>query len=148
MIKNPRTPKIILFHSKDIRVRGNKSYLVVTDKGGEEHKISDKRQELWGLFNTARDCEPFLLIYETFKDVQYVVDAKPITDEILKVAVRSMGLKLAEGQTEERNRSTALSYAKDMVVGQVISPKELFPQAEKNYRFIKGIAEPSSEPEV
>ena len=148
MIKNPRIPKIILFHSKDMKVRGNKSYLVVTDKGGEEHKISDKRQELWGLFNTARDCEPFLLVYETFKDVSYVVDAKPITDEILKVAVRDMGLKLAEGQTEERNRSTALSYAKDMAVAKLIDISELFTQAQKNYRFIKGIAEPSSEPEV
>jgi len=139
MQKNPQTPKIILFASKDIKIQANRQYLVITDKGGEQHKISDKRQELWGIFNTALDSEPFLLIYETYNNVQYVADAKPITDDLLKIAIRGLGLKLADAQTEERIRSQAIAYAKDLDCANRIEHTELFPEAQKIYEFIKGI---------
>jgi len=68
-----------------------------------------------------------------------VADAKAITDDILKLAIRDMGFKLYNAQNEERNLSTSLSYAKDMLVGGKIEFKDLFAQARKNYEFIKGI---------
>lgn len=139
MQKNPQTPKIILFASKDITIQSGKQYLDITDKGGEHHKISEKRQQLWGIFDTATDSEPFLLIYETYNNVQYVADAKPVTDDLLKIAIRNLGLKLADVQTEERIRSQSVAYAKDLDCAGRINHTELFDEAQKIYEFIKGI---------
>ncbi len=138
-MNNPQTPKVILYSSKEIKVESNKQYLIVTDKVGEQHKISEKRQQLWGLFNEAREAEPFLLLYETYQNIQYIADVKVVADELLKRAVQDMGLKMADAQTEERNRSTSLSYAKDLVASGTIGISLLYEQAQKNYEFIKGI---------
>ncbi len=142
MANNPQTPTIILFAKKEIKTVDGRLYCVITDKAGQEHKINDKRQELWGIFNAAIDAEPFLLVYESYNKIQYVADAKPITEDLLKVAIRNLGIKLADMQTEERNRSTALSYAKDMLVGGNIELATLYEQATKNYQFIKGVMQP------
>lgn len=139
MKPNPQMPIIILFDKTEIQVSSGKQFLVVLDKGGQEHKISEKRQNLWAVFNNARDSEPFLIVYETYNNIQYVADAKPITDDLLKLAIRDMGFKLHNAQNEERNLSTSLSYAKDMLVGDKILLEDLFTQATKNYQFIKGI---------
>lgn len=139
MQKNPQTPKIILFASKDIKIQSGKQYLDILDKGGEHHKIAEKRQPLWGIFATAVDSEPFLLVYETYNNVQYVADAKPIKDDLLKIAIQNQGLKLADAQTEERIRSQSVAYAKDLVCADRINHTELFTEAQKIYEFIKGI---------
>ncbi len=136
--QNPQTPKIILFASKEIITQGNKQYLVITDKGGEQHKISERRQPLWGIFNEAKDAEPFMLVYETYNNQQYIASAQPITEGLLKVAIQAMGMRLADTQVEERNRSTSLSYAKDLVVGGKVDIKDIYDRAEQNYAFIKG----------
>ena len=139
MANNPKNPVIILFGSKEMVVQNpGGQYLVITDKGGQKHKISEKRQALWALFNNARDAEPFMLVYETYNNIQYVADARPITDELLKRAVQDIGLKLADAQSEEKNRSTALSYAKDMVVSGAVKLDDLYTRAKANYDFIKG----------
>lgn len=138
MKPNPQTPIIILFDKSEIQVSSGKQFLVVFDKGGQEHKISEKRQNLWAVFNNARDSEPFPIVYETYNNIQYVADAKPITDDLLKLAIRDMGFKLHNAQNEERNLSTSLSYAKDMLVGNKIELDDLFSQAKRNYEFIKG----------
>lgn len=141
---NPQTPTIILYHKSEITVQNNRQYLVITDKAGIEHKISEKRQSLWGVFKEARDAEPFILIYETYNNVQYVADAKPITDELLKLAVQDLGLKVSNQQTEERNRSQAIAYAKDLSCANRIDHIDhMFDMATKIYRFIKGL--PSEE---
>jgi hypothetical protein len=139
MPNNPQNPIIICYASKEMSVDHDKQYLVITDKGGQKHKISEKRQALWALFNNARDAEPFMLVYETYNNIQYVADARPITDELLSIAVQSMGLKLADVQTEEKNRSTALSYAKDMVVSGAVKLEDLYSRARANYDFIKNV---------
>jgi len=139
MKPNPQTPIIILYDKSEIQVSSGKQFLAIFDKGGQEHKISEKRQHLWATFNNARDSEPFVIVYGTFNNVPYVADAKAITDDILKLAIRDMGFKLYNAQNEERNLSTSLSYAKDMLVGGKIEFKDLFAQARKNYEFIKGI---------
>lgn len=138
MQQNPQTPRIILFHSKEVKVQANKQYLVITDKGGEQHKISEKRQPLWGIFNEARDAEPFMLVYEIYNNQQYVANAQPITEGLLKVAIQDMGIRLSNQQTEERNRSTSLSYAKDLVVGDKAEIADIYDRAQWNYEFIKG----------
>ena len=139
MQTNPQNPIIICYASKELVVQDKGGqYLVITDKGGQKHKISEKRQALWALFNNARDAEPFMLVYETYNNIQYVADARPITDELLKRAVQDIGLKLADAQSEEKNRSTALSYAKDMVVSGAVKLDDLYTRAKANYDFIKG----------
>lgn len=139
-MKNQQTPRIILYQSHDIIIQNNRQYCVVTDKGGATHKISDKRQPLWGLFINARDAEPFLIIYETYNNVEYVAAAQPITDELLKLAIQDTALKLADRQTEERIRSQSIAYAKDLVcAGRVDTPDSMFDMATKIYNFIKGV---------
>jgi len=139
MNNNPQTPRIILYQSHQTQVKSGKQYCIITDKAGNQHSISEKRQELWQVFKNARDAEPFLLLYETYNNIQYIAGAKPITDDLLKVAIQDLGLKMADAQTEERNRSTALSYAKDLAVAKIIDLDKLLTQAETNYQFIKGI---------
>ena len=140
MSKNPQTPKIILYKSHEIIIQHNKQYCSITDYGGTVHKISDKRQELWGLFINAHDAEPFLLIYETYNNVDYVADAKPITDDLLKIAVRDIGFKLADRQTEERIKSQAIAYSKDLFCASKLNSKpEMFETAKEIANFIKGM---------
>lgn len=140
MKQNPQQPEVICYASKEIIIQNNTQYLVITDKGGGKHKISEKRQPLWGLFNNARDGEPFLLIYETYNKVQYVADARPITDELLKRGVQDMALKLHDQQTEERNRSQAIAYAKDLCCADMVEVgTDMFKLADEIYRFIKGV---------
>ena len=139
MQTNPQNPIIICYASKELVVQDKGGqYLVITDKGGQKHKINEKHQALWALFNNARDAEPFMLVYETYNNIQYVADARPITDELLKRAVQDIGLKLADAQSEEKNRSTALSYSKDMVVSGAVKLDDLYTRAKANYDFIKG----------
>ena len=81
------------------------------------------------------------MIFETYNKIQYVADVRPITDDLLKVAVQDMGLKLADQQTEERTRSQAVSYAKDLCCAErpILATDDMFDMADKIYRFIKGI---------
>lgn len=117
---------------------GRGSYLKVTDLAGNTHRIAEKRHALWPIYQNAHRGEPVLTIYETYMNTDYIADAKPITDELLKRAVVSLGEKLVGKQGDERNRSTALSYSKDMVVANKIDPGKLYERASMNYRFIKG----------
>jgi hypothetical protein len=140
MIKeNPKEPVIICFADKKTSVENTRQYLAITDKGGMVHKISDKRKELWTIFDNARDAEPFMLIYEVYQNIRYVADAKPITEDLLKVGIRNVVMKLYDAQTEERNRSQAISYAKDLRnAGMVADNDKMFDMADSIYKFIKG----------
>ena len=138
MGQNPQTPKIILVDRWEMDAGGRGTFLKVYDLSGETYRIPEKRSQLWEIFKSARHAEPILGIFETYLNNEYIVDARPITDEILKRAVTHLGEKIADAQAEDRNRSTALSYSKDMVVGKVIDLDELYTYAEKNYAFIKG----------
>lgn len=140
MKQNPQEPVIILFASKETIVQNNTQYLVIIDKGGEKHKISEKRQPLWALFQAPRDGEPFMLVYETYQKARYVADARPITDDLLKLAVQKTVLKLNDQQTEERNRSQSIAYAKDLCCANqpILAIDDMFDMATKIYNFIKG----------
>ncbi len=141
MPNNPQNSVIICYASKELVVQNpGGQYLVITDKGGQKHKISEKRQALWALFNNARDAEPFMLIYETYMNTQYVADAKPITDEVLKRPIQDLALKLADSQTAERIKSQAVAYAKDVrCSGEIKGDDAMFELARKIHDFIKGV---------
>ena len=92
------------------------------------------------MFINAHDAEPFLLIYETYMNAEYVADARPITDDLLKIAVRDIGFKLADRQTEERIKSQAVAYSKDLFcAGKVSDKTEMFETAKEIAAFIKGM---------
>lgn len=135
---NPKTPQIILIDKVEVTADGRGSFLKVTDLAGNTHRIAEKRHTLWPIYQNAHRGEPVLTIYETYNHIDYIADAKPITDELLKRAVVSLGEKVVDKQNDERNRSTSLSYSKDMVVANKIDQGALYEWAEKNYRFIKG----------
>ena len=117
---------------------GRGSFMKVFDKAGQTHRIGEKRQALWEVFKAANPSEPILLVMETYNKIEYVADARSIKDDLLKMAVKKMGEKLADAQAEERNRSQALAYAKDMFCAKVITQEELYKVAADNYQFIKG----------
>lgn len=139
---NPKYPIIILYHEHSEEIIRSTQYLKIIDKGKQIHRISSKRQQLWDLFYNARDAEPFLLIYEEYQGTRYVADAKAITGDLLKSAMTDMGMKLINTQDEERNRSQALSYAKDVIASGIIkieSYDDIFQYADKNHLYIKGL---------
>ena len=138
MKANQKYSKIILADRTEVDADNRGSFLKIYALGGETYKISERRSNLWDYFRNARRGEPIVTIFETYNNVEYISDARPITDEILRQAVTNLGAKIADAQTEERNRSTSLSYAKDLAVGKVIDLKDLYRIAEKNYLFIKG----------
>jgi hypothetical protein len=140
--RKPQEGNIILIDHADVTADGHGSYLKVYAVGGETYRIAEKRNNLWAIFQNARKYEPALLILETYKNIQYVADAKAITDDILKQGIQKLGEKVADQANEERSRSTALSYSKDLCCADKIGLTDLYQVAENNYQFIKrGIVE-------
>jgi len=129
--------KILLPDHCEISHMRGKSVLKITEIGGATYTINEKRQKLWGLFQNARRGEPILTTFDVYNNIEYISDARPITDEILKNAVSKLGEKLADQQTAERLRSQSLSYSKDLVVAGKLSLEDLYEMADKGYRFIK-----------
>ena len=140
MANNPKNPVIILFGSKELVVQNpGGQYLVITDKGGQKHKINEKHQALWQVFANARDAEPFMVVYEMYNGIQYIADVKPITDDLLKLAIQDMGLKLENSQNGERIRSQAVAYAKDaFCAGKCETKEAMFTLATGIVNFIRG----------
>lgn len=138
MPTNPQTPRIILVDRTEIGADRHGSFLKIFALGGETFRIAEKRSKLWDFYRNARYGEPILTLFETYNKIEYIADARPITDELLKRAISHLGEKLANTQTEERNRSTSLSYSKDLVVSGKVDIEDIYSRAENNYRFIKG----------
>lgn len=143
--QNKQIPVIVLYasHERGV-VEHNTQYLVVHDADGTIHKISEKRQDLWELFNGATTNHAYIFVYEEFTPndsktpIRYVADVRDIVDPINQIAVSNMALKLADRAGDERNRSTALSYAKDLECADKITAAERYQTAWDNFLFIKG----------
>ena len=136
---NPQRHDIILVDRTEVGADGRGSFLKVYDMAGNNFRIAEKRSALWDVFRNAQKAEPVLVTFETYMKTEYISDAKSIVDDILKQAVSNLGLKVVDKQNEERNRSTSLSYAKDMLCAGKIEMGKLFKQAQDNYQFIKGV---------
>ncbi len=145
MKPNPQKGKIILVDHTEMAADGRGAYLKIFDAGGETYRIAEKRSNLWDIFKNARHLEPVLTIFETYNDIEYIANARPITDDILKGALIDLGHKIADKASIERNKSTSLSYAKDLVIGKVIDLDKMFDQAQDNYEFIMGQRKTSME---
>jgi len=137
---NPHRHDIILVDRTEVDSDGRGSFLKVYDMAGNTYRIAEKRSSLWDVFRNANKAEPILVTFETYMKTEYISDAKSIVDDILKQAVSNLGLKVVDKQNEERNRSTSLSYSKDMLCASKIELKDLLDQAQRNYNFIKGLA--------
>jgi len=137
-MNNPQTPKILFIDHTERTADGYGSYLKVYCTTGETYRVAEKRNALWEVFESCKKYEALLAIFETYKNTEYIVDAKKVADELTQTALNRLGEQIADKGAEDRNRSTALSYAKDMVIGDKLSSESLFDQAQKNYNFIKG----------
>lgn len=133
---NPQKGKIILVDHTEVDSNGRGSYLKIYDMGGEIYRIAEKRSNLWDMFKNTRKAEPILTIFETYNNVEYIANARRITDDILRGAITTLGERATDRATNERNRSTSLSYAKDLVIGDKIPLEDMLEQAQKNYMFI------------
>lgn len=134
---NPQKPRIILIDRCEKDADGRGTFLKVYALDGQVYRIGEKRASLWTIFESSRKGEPLLAIFETYNNVEYIANARPIADELTKRAIEDLGLKLADAQREERNRSTSLSYAKDLCVADKIDLKNIKKTAEDFYSFIK-----------
>lgn len=135
---NPQKGKIILVDHTEVSADGRGSFLKIYDMGGETYRIAEKRSNLWDYFRNARKFEPVLAIFETYNNIEYIANARPITDDILKGAIATLGEKASDKTNNERNRSTSLSYAKDLVIAGIVKLDDIFSQAQDNYSFIIG----------
>ena len=136
MAKNPQRHDIILVDRTEVSADGRGSFLKVYDMAGNTFRIAEKRSSFWDVFRNAQKAEPVLVTFETYNNVEYISGAQSIVGDILKLAITNQGMKLVDIQSDERNRSTSLSYAKDMLCAGVLEG-DLFNQAKKNYEFIK-----------
>lgn len=146
MAKIPQRHDIILVDRTEVSADGRGSFLKIYDMAGNTYRIAEKRSALWDVFRNAQKAEPVLVTFETYMKVEYIANAKSIVDDILKQAVGNLAIKVVDKQNEERNRSTALSYAKDMLCADKIHHSTLFEQAQKHFEFIKGTKEIESNP--
>lgn len=133
---NPQTGKIILVDRTEVEADGRGSYLKIYAMGGETYRIAEKRSNLWDLFRNARQWQPVLAIFETYNNVEYIANAKDITDDILKSAITHLGQRIVDKTSDERNRSQSIAYAKDLDCANRIDHKDLFNEAQKIYGFI------------
>ncbi len=131
--------KIILVDHTEVSADEYGSFLKIYSLGGETHRIAEKRSSLWAVFQNTRKGEPILAVLEEYKSQWYISDARAITDEILNKGIQKLGEKLTDQANEEKNRSTALSYAKDLACVDKVKLSELYKTAQDNYNFIKGI---------
>lgn len=136
---NPQKGEIILVDRTEVSTDQYGSFLKIYDPTGNTYRIPEKRSALWDTFRNALKNEPILTIFETYRNNDYIVDARLIKEEILQSAVRNQGLKLSDQQTEERNRSQAIAYAKDLCCSDKVEFKKLFSTAKDIYDFIKGL---------
>lgn len=134
---NPQRHDIILVDRTKVDADGRGSFLKVFDMAGNTYRIAEKRSALWDVFRNAQKAEPVLVTFETYMNIEYIANAQSIVDDILKQAVSNLGLKVVDKQNEERNRSTSLSYSKDMLCAGKIEIGDLLEQAQINYDFIK-----------
>ncbi len=135
---NLQDGKIILVDYTEVSADEFGSFLKIYALGGETHRIAERRNSLWAIFQNARKGEPILAVLEEYKKQWYISDARAITDEILRKGVQKLGEKLADQANEEKNRSTALSYRKDLAIAGKIDLVKLYKVATDNYQFIKG----------
>ena len=134
----PETERILLIDRTEVNADGRGSFLKIYTMDGNNYRLSEKRKQLWDMFQNARHWEPILTIFATYNNVEYISNARPITDEILKRGIQRLGEQSANSANNERNRSTALSYAKDLVVADKIPLDKMLEQAQGNYGFIIG----------
>lgn len=131
--------KIILVDKAEVSADSYGSFLKIYALGGETFRIADKRAKLWAVFQGARRGEPILAIMQTYNNQEYIANARAITDEILNKGIQKLGERIADQANEEKNRSTSLSYSKDLTCAGKVDLSELYNVAQDNYNFIKGI---------
>jgi hypothetical protein len=99
-------PKVVTIDESHVDDYGN---LRFTDTNGGEHKIGVKRKHLFASVQQAVGCE-IKLIYSNYKGKDYISEVEP-SSAPRKEGATTQGIK----SKEDKNKSFALSYAKDVV---------------------------------
>lgn len=125
--------------------------LKVTDNLGNEYKIGGKRSQLFEVFVQGRAVK---ITWDNYMNKDYISDAEPFNPET--EGTTAGGIEVASatapkptpkatekpaGQSELKNRSFAVSYAKDLVVAGVIAPDRILSYAEYFARYMDGSLE-------
>ncbi len=148
-------PKIV--RTEDIVVRSTtkdaKGYLIVTDEGGKEHKISPKRESLFSLFAAGKAIH---LSYAKYQSVEYIANATPLEQMIKTVKPAESGgvnVKIPEigkiipekgkykadpAKTESIERQTSLKSAIDLCVAGKIEIDQVISFATVFDKYLSG----------
>lgn len=144
---------ILILHDRcEEQADQKESYLMEYALDGRAFKIGAKRKELWGIFTRATRNEPLLIYTTTFtknnESITYVsgveLVAKIINDRITYNAVNELLHRVLSQQDNERYRSQAISYAKDLVCAgkleltDTLGLVDMYTEAQDIYEFIKG----------
>ncbi len=155
----PRETQIVRTETiiADICEKNQYGDLVVTDKAGNDHKIGNKRAVLFDQFIPGRATE---VGYATYMNRDYIATAKlvdigsqPVTRKTMPAtkqtetppesttlaeeAVKLGATRIPTG--DDRIRSMAISYAKDLVVAGKIELKDIKACADRFVAYILNI---------
>jgi len=132
------------------RMDGYGNMFVTPAGGGDEVKIGSKRAHLHDMFEQGR---AIMLHWETYRNIPYVSDAKPVEGE-LPPSVKPVSPPLQPGEEplvkeavklgarvvsvdNVKNRAVAISYSKDLVCASIIKIDQLRAYADKFLEYIE-----------
>ncbi len=152
MTDNPKTYEVILLDHAEPKHDQSGEYLAVYNLNGIGHKVNVNHQNLWGVFLNSPEGTPILLTFESFTPensktpITYISNAQVADfDAFWKAGIQSTLKRLLTAQDDDRMRSQALSYAKDLAVAQITVTAPSIPDSDKIVKlattffyFIKG----------
>ena len=130
------TPEYIVIDKvEDATTQDSKPYKLVTAKDGEQYKFKIGRGECirnkWHLLEEGKALK---LKWEQFKGYDFIADFELVENVFEQEAVA----KTQERGVDTRNKSMALSYAKDLIVAGKIDISEIAEYAEMFYLYMVG----------
>lgn len=145
-MSNQKTSEVILFDRYDVTVQNKTQYFTVYAIGGKTYNINVKYESACQVIKQAVKNDPIWLIFDSFtpqgenREVKYISDAQLVTFEAIhKAGLQTTLNKLLVASEDERNRSQAISYSKDLIVAERMELKDLFDKATDIFAFIKGV---------
>lgn len=155
MTDNVKSYEVILLDHYEQDADKNGAYLSLFNVDGKSYRIGEKRQHLWGIKNLPQ-FTPIILTFETYQKngetISFVSDAKKLeSDDISKSAIQGTLKRLLMSSENDRYRSQALAYAKDIEVAYINSSdktgnsEDILDRATTFFYFIKGQQETKEE---
>ncbi len=144
MSENPKSYEVILLDHAEPKHDVSGEYLSAFNLDGANYKINSKRQELWGVFTNSPKGTPILLTLESFhpddrpkETITFVSNAQVANfDAFWKAGIQTTLKRLLTSADDDRIRSQALSYAKDIWVAKIADKAEKLKETEGSFQIV------------